>query len=96
MIDLKFGVYMTDTAVLMLGMPFAMLSTFSVIVAVMALTLLASVIVLGLICFLTQKFMDWLDQRAVKKLLAGELGSVSPAWASPKVVGYSEWDDDQW
>lgn len=87
---------MTDTAVLMLGMPFAMLSTFSVIVAVVALTLLASVILLGLICLATQKFMDWRERKSLEKWVSSASVKESPAWASPEMAGRVGWEHDEW
>lgn len=87
---------MTDTAVLMLGMPFAMLSTFSAIVAVLGLALAAGVILLGLGFSATQKILDWSEARQTKKAweaLAADWASELPAWASPEML---DWQDDQW
>ena len=59
---------MTDTAVLMLAMPFVMLTIFCVAVAVLGLTLAFAATLLGPICSVTQKFAQaWGERKAFKK-----------------------------
>ena len=77
---------MTETAVLMLGMPYAMLYIFSALAVVLIATLTVSAILLGLGCFLMKRLILWLQKRKVLREANALLANGSPDWASPNVV----------